>query len=174
MAYIRAAFTSCSLNSCILVLLPLTPPAILLLSKNHHETANKKVNQEWPGSSTSKEKLEMRTRYPTRLAPEPAYLTCPLFLYVEGPPLPARPVSVIVLDVGLYLDRVRAGGKPLGGACYPAAGPPIAEPHRLAVEGHVYVVLGQEAAPPVLHVGLNGGPGSIDPSGGAHRGYDDC
>src|SRR5215217_8317146 len=142
MAYIRAAFMSCSLNSCTVVLLPLTSPAILLLSKNLHEIANKKVKQERPGSSTSKEKPGTRIGYPTRLVPEPACLTCPLSPYVEGPSLPARPRAVIGLDGILYLYRVRAGGKAPGGACYPAAGPPIAEPHRLAVEVHVYVLLG--------------------------------
>ncbi len=69
-----------------------------------------------------------------------AYLAHPLFLYVEGPSLPARPRSVIGLDGGLYLDRVSAGGKAPGGACQTTAGPPIIEPHILPVEVHVYVV----------------------------------
>ena len=69
-----------------------------------------------------------------------AYLAHPLFLYVEGPSLPARPRSVIGLDGGLYLDRVSAGGKAPGGACQTTAGPPIVEPHILPVEVHVYVV----------------------------------
>ena len=65
----------------------------------------------------------------------------PLFLYVEGPSLPARlAIPLIVLGISFYLDRVSAGGKAPGGACQPAAGAPVAEPLRLAVEVDVYVV----------------------------------
>ena len=46
-----------------------------LLSKSDHQTANEKAKQEWPDSSKSEEKPGMRTGYPARLAPEPAYLT---------------------------------------------------------------------------------------------------
>ena len=97
----------------------------------------------------------------------------PLFLYVEGPSLPGRPAPVIGLDGDLYLDRVGAGGKPPGGASQAAAGRIIVEPHLLPVDVHVYVVPGQEAAVPVLHVGVDGGAVNIDVSGGAHRGYED-
>ena len=93
----------------------------------------------------------------------------PLFLYVEGPSLPAH----CVIGAGLYLDRVGAGGKPPGGASQVAAGPPIVEPLLFPVDVHVYVVPGQEATLPVLHVGVDGGAVNIDVSGGAHRGYED-
>ena len=99
---------------------------------------------------------------------------CPSFLYLEGPSLPASlAVSVIVLGVGLYLDRVSARGKAPGRACQAAAGPPIAEPHRLPVEVHVYVVPGQVAAIHGLNECLDGGAWTFDFSGRARRGYED-
>ena len=122
-----------------------------LLSKGDHQTANEKAEQKWPGSTLR-----------------------PSFLYLEGPSLPARlAVSVVILGVGLYLDRVIARGKTPGGACQAAAGPPIAEPHRLPVEVQVYVVPGQVAAIHGLHECLDGGAWTFDFSGRARRGYED-
>jgi hypothetical protein len=115
------------------------------------QTANEKAKQEWPGSTLR-----------------------PSFLYIEGPSLPAcLAVSLIVLGVDFYLDRVRARGKAPGGACQAAAGAPIAEPHRLPVEVHVYVVPGQVAAIHSLHECLDGGAWTFDLSGRARRGYED-
>jgi len=113
----------------------------------------------------------MQTGYPAR--PRTSLPSLPLFLYVEGPSLPARPFSVIVLGIGFYLDRVSARGKAPGGARQAAAGPPIIKPHRLPVEVHVYVVPGQEAAIHGLHECLDVGSGTLDNPGGARPGYED-
>ena len=145
-----------------------------LLSKSHHETAYEKVEQEWPVPLRAErsQECEPDTRHGSR--PNRPTFSCPLFLYVEGPSLPARlAVSVIVLSIGFYLDRVSAGGKAPGGACQAAAGPPIAEPHILPVEVHVYVLPGKEAAIHGLHECLDGGAGTLDLSGRARRGYED-
>jgi hypothetical protein len=121
------------------------------LSKSDYQTANEKAKQESSGSTLR-----------------------PSFLYIEGPSLPARlAVSGVVLCVGFYLDRVRARGKAPGGACQAAAGAPIAEPHRLPVEVHVYVVPGQVAAIHGLHECLDSGAWTFDLSGRARRGYED-
>ena len=122
-----------------------------LLSKSDYQTANENAKQECPGSTLR-----------------------PSSLYIEGPSLPARlAVSGVVLGVDLYLDCVRARGKAPSGACQAAAGAPIAEPHRLPVEVHVYVVPGEVAAIHGLHECLDGGAWTFDLSGRARRGYKD-
>jgi hypothetical protein len=145
-----------------------------LLPKSDHQTANEKAKQEWPGSLQAKrsQACEPDTRHGARA--RTGLTLRPSFLYHEGPSLPARlAVSVIVLGVGLYLDRVSAGGKAPGGARQAAAGPPVAEPLRLPVEVHVYIAPGEVAAIHGLHECLDGGAWTFDLSGRARRGYED-
>jgi hypothetical protein len=145
-----------------------------LLSESDNQTANEKAKQEWPGSSQAKrsQACEPDTRHGARA--RTGLTLRPSLLYHEGPSLPARlAVSVIVLGVGLYLDRVSARGKAPGRACQAAAGPPIAEPLRLPVEVHVYIVPGQVAAIHGLNECLDGGAWTFDFSGRARRGNED-
>src|SRR5215210_3849320 len=115
----------------------------------------------------------MRIRCPAWLIPETAYPICPLLLYVEGPFLPAHLApSVLRFDVGLYLDRMGAGGEPPGGTFQVAGGPPVGEPLLLPVEVHVYVMPGQEVAVPVLNDSPDGGAGATYVSGRTYRGYE--
>jgi len=79
-------------------------------------SSNRKRKDEAGGAwfLAGEEKPGMRTGYPARRPNQPNTFR-PLSLYLEGPSLPARlAVSVIVLCVGLYLDRVIAGGKAPG------------------------------------------------------------
>ena len=115
----------------------------------------------------------MRIRCPAWFVLETACPICPLLLYVEGPFLPARLAPPVVgFDVGIYFDRVGAGGEPPGGAFQVTGSPPVGEPLLLPVEVQVYVVPGQGGAVPVLDDGPDGGAGATNVSGRTNRGYE--